>query len=60
MPTRLDYAGVDLVLNLSIHNADRRCQRCGDDAAYYIFTENVASEFACEADFDDAIAAAQS
>lgn len=59
MTERLSRPGVDLLLELAEHNAPRRCQRCDQQAEYYILTHDVLSEFVCEDDLDGAIERAQ-
>lgn len=59
MTERLDRPGVDLVLELSEHDAPRRCRQREVDTRYYVFTENVLSTYCCEDHLDDAIDRAQ-
>lgn len=61
MTERLDRPGVDLVLRLGEHNSPRRCSdsNCNRDGDYYVFTDDVASEFVCEDHLENAIERAQ-
>lgn len=59
MVDRLSRPGVDLFLELAEHNAPRRCQRCDQQAEYYILTHDVLSEFVCNEHLERAIERAQ-
>ena len=59
MVNHLSRPGVDLLLELAEHNAPRRCQRCDQQAEYYILTHDVLSEFVCNKHLKRAIERAQ-
>lgn len=61
MTERLDQPGVDLVLKLGERNTPRSCvaNDCDHDADYYVLTDNVLSEYACEEHLERSIEQAQ-
>ena len=61
MTERLDRPGVALVLKLGERNTPRSCvaNDCDLDADYYILTDEVFSEYACEEHLEGTIERAQ-
>lgn len=60
MVERLDCLGTGLVLRLGKRNSERSCGFCGDTADYYVYTDGVASLYACEDDLERVVAEASS
>ena len=61
MTDRLDRPGVDLVLRLGEQNTPRPCATadCEHDADYYVLTDDVLSEYACEEHLEATVERAQ-
>lgn len=61
MTERFDRPGVDLVLTLGERNTPRSCvaSDCDHDADYYVLTDDVLSEYACEKHLENTIERAQ-
>ena len=61
MTERFDRPGVDLVLKLGERNTPRSCvdDGCDQDANYYVLTDDVLSEYACEEHLEGTIERAQ-
>ena len=57
MTERLDRPGVDLVLKLGERNTPRSCigDSCDHDVDYYVLTDDVLWEYACEEHFEGSI-----
>lgn len=51
-------AEIGVHYELGENNAPRSCSYCGEDASYYVFTEDVASVFACEEHHEQAVSEA--
>ena len=61
MTERFDRPGVDLVLILGERNTPRSCvaNDCDHDTGYYVLTDDVLSEYACEEHLEGTIERAQ-
>ena len=61
MTERFDRPGVDLVLKLGERNTPRSCvaNDCDYNADYYVLTDDVLSEYACEKHLEETIERAQ-
>ncbi|WP_336365083.1 hypothetical protein [Halalkalicoccus salilacus] len=61
MTERFDRPGVDLVFTLGERNTPRSCvdDGCDHDADYYVLTDDVLSEYACEEHLEETIEWAQ-
>ena len=61
MTERLNRPGVDLVLTLGERSTPRSCvaSDCDPDADYYVLTDDVLLEYACEEHLEGTIGRAQ-
>lgn len=58
--TRIERAGVDLVVQLSDDNALQNCRLCDLNAEFYVYTDSTVSMYVCGDHLDEAVKQAQS
>lgn len=55
LPMQVADTEVGVHYELSANNAPRNCSYCGEEATYYVYTDGVASVFACDDHHEQAV-----